>query len=149
MCKYTISISWLRISRSDPKNSARIPLFIAFLNTASMKKIGEVNGATCSRQNFTSIGASLRRIGISRSDRVVNQDVDSWTPPYSGYIYIYKANITSLYQTCTIRSTVRCFNGRRSPIPLFWSIAIKSDVFFFDNVAPSQISRHRDSCKPL
>lgn len=35
------------------------------------------------------------------------------------HIYIYKANITSLYQTCTIRSTVRCFNGRRPPIPLF------------------------------
>ena len=79
-----------------------------------------------------------------RSDRVVNQDVDSWTPSLILDIYI---NLTSLYQSCTIRSTIQRFNGPL--IPLFWSIAIKSDVFFFDIVAPSQISRHRDSCKPL
>lgn len=68
-----------------------IPLFTAFLNTASMKKIGEVSGATCSRENFTSIRASLRRsVFQKRSRRKPGcRLVDPL--PYSGYIY--KSNV--------------------------------------------------------
>lgn len=41
------------------------------------------------RNVFSSKFHEHRRFGISRSDRVVKQDVDSWTPPlFWRYIYI-------------------------------------------------------------